>query len=166
MLSKLLKPTQRQVRFFGVIGLLLAATLTIPFGRFALQSSFYRDVYYAVQKGDVMKMQKLLENGASPNGIRGAFIGGTPLIWATKKSDVAMMKVLIRAGADVNQQSDYQETALMYAKAPQSAQTLIDAGANPKLRSERGLTAWDYMKKEKLEKVAKVLEQAQKDAAS
>ena len=39
----------------------------------------------------------------------------TALMWATWNEDLSLMEFLIEEGADINEQSNFGETALMYA---------------------------------------------------
>ncbi|MBW3636950.1 MAG: ankyrin repeat domain-containing protein, partial [Armatimonadetes bacterium] len=120
------------------------------------------DVYNAVEAGNASKVEALLKKGANPNRIgAGGLVGGTPLTWATEKSDLKIMKALIRGGADVNKRIGRDFTALMLAPTPQAAQLLLDAGANPRLQNEDGQTALQFAQEMKLSQVVKVLLRAE-----
>lgn len=84
--------------------------------------------------------------GLQPSGQRAGtrlHVGGTPLMIATEQKDRDMIDLLLKQGADVNQQDSYSQTALYYAlgvNSPSSripvsslkvARTLLDHGADP-----------------------------------
>ena len=67
--------------------------------------------------------------------------GLTPLIFATRQGDFATVKMLIEAGADVNQVSDYGWSALLVAtqnKYYRLGEYLLQQGANPNLANGGG----------------------------
>lgn len=75
------------------------------------------DVYDAVAAGDAAKVEKLMQSGADPNRFgAGGLAGGTPVTWAIRKSDVKILEVLIRHGADVNK-VDHGSTPMDQAAA-------------------------------------------------
>lgn len=154
---------KRKWPIFIVLVLLafLALALT-PAWRAIWEWYLSADVYHAIKDGNASEVAHLLERGANPNRIgAGGLVGGTPLTWATKKSDLKIMEVLIRGGADVNKKTGDGYTALMLAPSPQAAQLLLDAGADPKVRNDDGQTALQLAKANNLLKVAKVLERAE-----
>jgi len=51
-----------------------------------------------------------------------------------------MVKVLVAAGADVNALSYCGDTPLHLAYYPESAETLLKAGANPTIPNHKGVT--------------------------
>lgn len=112
----------------------------------------------AIDAGRSSDVQVLLQRGADPNSDGSAtFIGGTPLIWATKKSDLKIMQILISSGANVNKRTDYGYTALMLAPTPESARLLIKHGANVNLKNASGKTAYQCAVDNGLHEVVKVL---------
>lgn len=85
---------------------------------------------YAALYGDAAMLEKLLAAGANPNLKNDA--GATALMWAA--TDLAMTRVLVEHGADVNAMSDDMRTPLMIAGgAPggiEVAKLLLEHGAN------------------------------------
>jgi uncharacterized protein len=80
-----------------------------------------------------------------PVARRGAkqFGGLTPLIFATKQGDLETVKVLLKAGAKVNETSEYGWTALLDATQNRFYQVgayLLDHGADPNIANEGGWT--------------------------
>ncbi len=71
------------------------------------------------------------------------FGGLTPLIFATRQGDLETVKVLLKAGADVNETSEYGWSALLDATQNRFYQLgvyLLDHGADPNLANEGGWT--------------------------
>ena len=69
--------------------------------------------------------------------------GLTPLIFATRQGDFATAKVLLDAGADVNETSEYGWTALLVAtqnKYYRLGEYLLKKGAKPNIANEGGWT--------------------------
>jgi uncharacterized protein len=67
--------------------------------------------------------------------------GLTPLLFAARDGNLETVKVLLEAGADVNQQSEYGWTALLVAthnRFYQLAVFLLEKGAQPNLANEGG----------------------------
>ena len=115
------------------------------------------DMHDAIKGGDVNEVKNLLRRGANPNqhGM-GGLAGGTPLDFAMEKSDLKMMKLLIDAGADVNEE-DNGYFPLNSAWNPEMAKLLLDRGANPRLLNAKGLTAWQNAKYGGADEVAKII---------
>jgi ankyrin repeat protein len=73
--------------------------------------------------------------------------GDTPLIFAVcYNNDPLVAKMLLQAGAKVDGRNDDGVTALMCASNLDVISILLKAGANPKLRSKEGKSAFDYAK--------------------
>src|SRR5690606_7555734 len=69
--------------------------------------------------------------------------GLTPLIFAAREGDEASVRLLIDAGADVNQQSEFGWTALLVATQNRYYRLgayLLEQGANPNLANKSGWT--------------------------
>lgn len=82
-------------------------------------------------------MTLLISRGADVNQF--GFSGSTPLHMAAARGNVAMARLLIEAGADVNRRKeiDAQETPLMdaaYAGRPEALQLLLDHGADASVK--------------------------------
>jgi len=82
---------------------------------------------------------KLLEQyplGKLPTASKDRWGGLTPLIFAVREGDMASVKALVEAGADVNETSTYDWTPLLVAtqnKYYQIGKYLLDHGANPNI---------------------------------
>ena len=85
----------------------------------------------AVQSGHLAAVEALLETGFGTHCGFG-LEGPTPLHWAARRGDVAMIKVLLGAGADVCIQDEQGETPLHWAASAGQAEAineLVAAGA-------------------------------------
>jgi uncharacterized protein len=71
------------------------------------------------------------------------FGGLTPLLFAAREGNLETLKVLLEAGADVNQKSEYGWTALLVAthnRYYQLGAYLLEHGADPNIANEGGWT--------------------------
>ena len=76
----------------------------------------------------------------------------TPFIIAAKhRSSPQTLSVLLKAGADINAQDKFGNTAFIYiVKHPQAMMRLrvldfmIDNSADPNIKNKHGKTVWDY----------------------
>lgn len=99
---------------------------------------------YFIESADMARL--LLAAGADVNWQNGR--GGTALIDAIRTRHLEVARVLIEHGADVNLGPN-RYTPLMFAVAdgnPESVALLIEAGADPTLPDEFGLTAVELAK--------------------
>lgn len=103
-------------------------------------------IHVACQSGDPQAVQAVIDDAG--DGAR-AFVdaynwrGDTPLDIAAKRGDVAVAKVLLEAGAQVDFATGRVVTPLLYAcdKGREDVlQVLLDAGANPSLATNDGIT--------------------------
>ena len=97
----------------------------------------------AIRDGLTDFAQEVLAAGADPN-----FAGGardTPLVVAAWYGDLKIAKILLGRGVPVDGANYHDETALMAASQTcvdgKMVQLLLDAGADPNLRSNLGSTA-------------------------
>lgn len=122
---------------------------------------------FAVQNDDLKVAQMLVQSGADVNtpremknsGFPTNSDGATPLIFAIQKElsdlpSLAMVQFLISKGADVNQANAHDYTPLMasaeykWGKQQQTrcqiAKALLQAGADPARKTDKGKTALQY----------------------
>lgn len=98
-----------------------------------------RDFYNSIRNNDLTRLNAMLAAGA-PADLRDSR-GVTPLMNAAAIGSLDAMKILLKAGADVNAKSGLDATALMWgASDPAKAKLLIGAGANVNARSKVGRT--------------------------
>ncbi len=88
----------------------------------------------AAGAGNIETSQELITAGADVNG--GKWM--TPLTLATRRSQVPMIRLLIKHGARVN---DPKNPALLWVSKPEAAKALLDAGADLNIRDAKGQTA-------------------------
>ncbi|HEY0256631.1 MAG TPA: ankyrin repeat domain-containing protein, partial [Candidatus Methylacidiphilales bacterium] len=92
----------------------------------------------ACERGDLEKVKELLNSGISIDEGDRAY-GTTPLMAANSHEDV--VRYLLSRGAKVDLTDDLGNTALLYAtfyNQLNSAEALLDAGANPNLANHEG----------------------------
>lgn len=120
-------------------------------------------MHRAIRGGDVDEVESLLKQGANPNRVgAGALKGGTPLTWALEYgSDLEIIQVLIKGGADLNRNIAHGYTALMCAETPEAAQLLLNSGADPTIQNDNGDNAWHTAKINQQPRVADLIERAQ-----
>jgi len=114
----------------------------------------------AALKGQADWSQKLIERGASI-----AKAGWSPIHYAATGPDTAVVKLLLDKGAPIDARSPNGSTPLMMAAqygAETSVELLLQRGADPRVRNERGLTAADFARLAKREALATRLEHAQR----
>ena len=99
----------------------------------------------AADQGDAAVLDLLLKAGAKPNdAINFVNSGETPLMHAARSAKVDAVKLLVRAGADVNAKENWNgQTALMWAAADGNSamvKALLDLGADIHAKSHAGTT--------------------------
>ena len=86
--------------------------------------------------------QDLVVSQVGPRNTRARDGGGlTPLVFAVRANDLDSVRVLLKAGADVNQVTRYGWSPLLVAtqnRYYQLASVLLDQGANPNLANKGG----------------------------
>ena len=96
---------------------------------------------YAASYAGEEALRMLLDHGADPNDTNGS--GATALMRAA--GDPGKVRLLLHTGAEVNGQSDLGRTALMIAARKAGTvpilELLLDSGADPNTRDQRGVTA-------------------------
>jgi ankyrin repeat protein len=71
------------------------------------------ELHIATYKGDVWRVEELLEKGSDPNAQD--YDGQTPLHTAASKGDVLIVELLLKHGADPNTQTKFGYTPLHLA---------------------------------------------------
>jgi ankyrin repeat protein len=96
----------------------------------------------AALKGDLALCQLLIRKGADVNKP-----GWAPLHYAATKGHLAVMRLLLDENAYIDAASPNNTTPLMmaahYATLP-AVKLLLEAGADPRLKNDPGLTALDF----------------------
>jgi ankyrin repeat protein len=96
----------------------------------------------AALKGYLSLVQMLVENDADVNKS-----GWTPLHYAASGGHVPVIAHLLEHGAYIDAESPNGTTPLMMAAmygSPESVKSLIQAGADPTLKNQQGLSALDF----------------------
>jgi ankyrin repeat protein len=94
--------------------------------------------------GSLEIVRSLLAAGANPNGLVG---WSSPLVSAAVKDHRIMVKVLVDAGADVNQPDDEEDTALMWATINEDMELvlyLLSKNADPRLMNRHNCDARSF----------------------
>jgi len=98
-------------------------------------------IHRAAMMGQLNVFQMLADN--TNINIRGR-MGKTPLMWASNRGHLEVVKEAVARGANVNDQCDNGYTPLSYTMSADVAEFLLNVGANPNLRDKAGLTAIEY----------------------
>jgi len=99
------------------------------------------ELHIATYKGDVWRVEELLEKGADPNAQD--YDGRTPLHTAASKGDVLIVELLLKHGADPNTQTKFGYTPLHLAAEEghvDVVELLLEHGANPNTYEGEGYT--------------------------
>ena len=100
-------------------------------------------LYAAAQNGHVEILRYLLQQGVSINA-EGSPTGGTPLTTASEQGQMACIRTLLAAGADVNKATGFGNTALYFAARqdlPEAVALLLTASARVDHCNSEGKTA-------------------------
>jgi cytohesin len=102
--------------------------------------------------------ETLIKAGADVNQVQGGQF--TPLFIAATNNDIESMKILLAAGAEANDPGAVYGT--VKNNNPQALQLLLDAGADPTIKTEDNKGFLDFAKENKANDVKKVLKSALK----
>ena len=112
---------------------------------FASSASAGTKLIEAVKRGDAAAVRALIAQKAPGNNVNAPDAdGSTALHWAVQRDDVALVDMLLAAGADVKAATRYNITPLSLACTNGNARVvdrLLKAGADPNGASEEGQTA-------------------------
>ena len=100
---------------------------------FAFACSQSDDLSQAINTGDIQKVAELIAKGTDVNKTRNNNDKWTPLMSACSTKQTDIVKMLLKAGADVNMADSMDRTALMYAIRNNDINTvklLLSSGAN------------------------------------
>ena len=125
----------------GIIAVILAATfwptLTPAAGILQLK--------WAIQKGDINSVRRILEDGTNPNS---RSQGWTMLMHATKSGNYEIVKLLLERGADPNTKADHDKASALPIAAERGfidiAELLLQRGANVNGSDAHGSTPLMY----------------------
>ena len=112
----------------------------------------------ACLRGRAEIARELVDRGADVNKT-----GWTPLHYAATGGHIEIMQMLLDHSAYIDAESPNRTTPLMMAAmygTPQAAKFLLDAGADPTLRNQLGLTAEDFATRAGRKDLAGVLREA------
>ncbi len=112
----------------------------------------------AAIKGELELVQKLIKKGADVNKT-----GWTPLHYAASAGQVGIIRVLLENHAYIDAESPNGSTPLMMASmygTQAAAQLLLEEGADPLLKNQRGLTARQFAESANRPDTAAILENA------
>jgi ankyrin repeat protein len=118
-------------------------------------------LYKAAQNGDIQTVKGLLDKGVSVN--TKSSTGSYAINAAAIRNDLAMMRLLVSRGADLNVQNRDGDTPLICAtkygggKAA-TIELLVEAGADTAKVDSDGKTALAYAKQKKQNEAARLLE--------
>jgi len=103
------------------------------------------DIHTAVVTGNLEALQQHIDAGTNLNE-KDPYGGSSPLISAALFDKPAMVKLLIKAGADLNFQNNDGSTALITAAffgRPEIVRMLLDNGADKTIKNKYGATAYE-----------------------
>jgi ankyrin repeat protein len=112
----------------------------------------------AALRGRLDLVKALVARGAAINRV-----GWSPLHYACTGPGGGVVSWLLLQGAEMNAKAPNGTTALMMAAGyggPSAAETLLDVGADPKLRNDLGLSAADFARRAGNERLEQRLRQA------
>jgi ankyrin repeat protein len=118
------------------------------------------ELHIATYKGDVWRVEELLEKGSDPNAQD--YDGQTPLHTVASKGDVLIVELLLKHGADPNTQTKFGYTPLHLAAMEghvDVVRLLLEHGADPTIKNKDGKTPLDLARAEGHREVFLVIEE-------
>jgi ankyrin repeat protein len=107
-----------------------------------------RNLFYAAAKGDLAKVQRLVEKGADINYQHSSLFGrASPLFAASSKGQLGVVKYLVENGADINAKTRDGSVPLhnaAYLGHFAVVQYLVENGADINVRNNAGDSALSY----------------------
>jgi ankyrin repeat protein len=100
------------------------------------------DIWGAAWRGNLATVERLVGQDPGLCDVKDAG-GRTPLVYASQKGHVGVVRWLLDQGAAINQRDEYGGTALWYASyngRPPVVRLLLDRGADPAIAARGGLT--------------------------
>jgi ankyrin repeat protein len=101
------------------------------------------EFWAAVAAGDVMEVERLVEQDPGLLEARDDSLGGTPLMLASMERHLGVVRVLVDKGASINERGPKGWTALWLACTDGHApvvRLLLEKGADPTIAAEGGAT--------------------------
>lgn len=114
----------------------------------------------AIDAGKVDIAELILAKAKGLDIDQPGMVGHTALMTAAMESDEAMVRLMLRAGAKVNQTDKNDVTALMWAVIGESMECtklLVEAGADLNLQDDEKRTALYFAERDELHEIAKYL---------
>ena len=104
--------------------------------------SFAADIHEAAKTGDLPRIQELVKKDPAAVDLKDS-AGRTPLHWAARNDHLAVVRFLVRSGADIDPRDNLGNNPLYYSiwlgKSPEIAEFLIDKGADVNFRTSGGV---------------------------
>ena len=116
---------------------------------YASPSSFYPDgnsgqlqlLVMCVDRGDIALLEKLLNAAPKFANVSEGMSDGSPIHWAAFKGDTNILALLLKHGADIKKKgTNWEITALHLAHDSQTAEFLLNHGANLEAHDVHGQT--------------------------
>lgn len=123
-----------------------------------LNSNDESALMFAVIKGFVPQVQALIARGAYVNKT-----GWTPLHYACTQKELSLVELLIESFAYIDAWSPNHTTPLMMAAqygTDEQVRFLLESGADPTLKNQLGLNAYDFAIQAQRTKAAEIILQA------
>jgi len=110
----------RRFSFVTLVAFFLVGAVISSVGQSGQSESPGQQLLRAVEKGDVVAVRRLLDNGAALESTDAN--GATPLILAAENANSAMVKLLLEKGANLAAEDQNRETPLIHAARNGSAE--------------------------------------------